>query len=103
MLNQKNYPKALIAVELPLQYNQLKKRADIVVFNPDGKPEIIVECKAAEIQLSDATIQQIAQYNWKLQAKYLVISNGIDNYCFKINYKKRSFENIKDLPNYKSI
>ncbi|MBX2965983.1 MAG: type I restriction enzyme HsdR N-terminal domain-containing protein [Cyclobacteriaceae bacterium] len=84
MLNEMNYPKSLIGVEISLTYNTMNKRADIVVFDRQGKPWMVVECKAPDLQLSHSAALQVATYNKSLQAPYVVITNGMQVYCFAV-------------------
>lgn len=97
----KKYPLSIISIEKQLVLNNLKKRTDIVVFDKEGKPNIIVECKAPSIKISQETFDQIARYNLKLEANFLFISNGIENfYCF-LNHLEEKYEFLKELPSYK--
>lgn len=73
-------PLARIAVETSLNYNGRKKRADIVVYDEFGIPDLLVECKAPEVGLSSETLFQIAQYNAVYGTNKLLISNGLDHY-----------------------
>ncbi len=66
--HEKNYPISLISVEKQLIINNLKKRFDILVFNRNGQPKIIVECKAPSVKITQDTFDQIARYNLKLNA-----------------------------------
>lgn len=70
LMEEKKYPASLIALEKQLIINNLKRRTDIVVFNKEGKPHIIVECKATNIKINQDTFDQIARYNLKLNANY---------------------------------
>lgn len=80
------YPAALIAVERGLQLGELKKRFDILIFDKQQQPFIIVECKASHVQLSPATIQQALNYNITIPVPFIVITNGIQTFAFqKIN------------------
>lgn len=79
-----NYPVALIAVEKQLYFNQLKKRFDIVVYKNTMEPNIIVECKEMDVQLSENTLQQILQYYTVLQSGLLIITNG----SFTVGFKR---------------
>ncbi len=79
-----NYPVALIAVEKHLYFNQLKKRFDIVVYKNTMEPNIIVECKEMDVQLSENTLQQILQYYTVLQSGLLIITNG----SFTVGFKR---------------
>lgn len=94
----KQYPRSRIAVEKKLVLNGLTKRTDIVVFNRDGSPFLIVECKAPEVAISQNSFDQIARYNTALRGRYLMVSNGLNHYYCKINEKKDGFEFLKTLP-----
>ena len=75
LIENKGYPKSLINIEKELIVNTLRKRYDIVVFNPDGSIHLIVECKSPSITINQNTFDQIAQYNLVLNASYLMITN----------------------------
>ncbi len=100
LIQHKNYPKSLINVEKTLQINNLNKRYDIVVFNPDGSIHLIVECKAADIDINQKTFDQIARYNLALDASYLMVTNGINHYYCKMDFKKEQYQFLKDIPDY---
>lgn len=102
LMKSKNYPKSLINVEKELQVNGLKKRYDIVVFNPDGSINIIVECKSAKISINQDTFDQIAQYNLVLNATYLMVTNGINHYYCSMDFKTERYHFLKDIPDYNS-
>jgi type I site-specific restriction endonuclease len=98
LIEEKKYPRSLIAVEMPLKVNRLEKRCDIVVYGKNGKPQLIVECKSGTIKMSQKVFEQIARYNLTLRVKYLVISNGRDTFCCEIDFEKQDFSFIKELP-----
>ena len=79
-----NYSKYRMAVEYEIKYNQLNKRADIVYFDSDRNPYLIVECKAPNVKLNKNVLHQIVTYNSKLNTPYMLISNGIDHYIFEV-------------------
>jgi len=95
MLNHLKYPKSLIKVEASLMYNSLNKRADVVVFDREGKPWMIVECKAPDLKLTQVVAMQVATYNTSLQAPFVVITNGMLVYCFEIQPEIKS---LAELP-----
>tara|TARA_B110000046_G_scaffold186042_1_gene231756 strand:+ start:3635 stop:4078 length:444 start_codon:yes stop_codon:yes gene_type:complete len=101
LIEEKKYPVSLIAIEKQLTINNLKKRSDILVFNTDGKPEIIVECKAPSIKITQAAFDQIARYNLKLKAKYLIVTNGLEHFYCKMDFKKETYIFLKMIPDYK--
>ncbi len=89
------YPASLIAVEKQLILNDVKKRFDIVVYK-ESEPHIIVECKEMNVALSESTLTQVLNYNLKMQAPYIAVTNG--NFCKAFTKKENHFEEILALP-----
>lgn len=100
LIDEKKYPVSLIAIEKQLTINNRKKRTDILIFNTDGKPDIIVECKAPQIKITQATFDQIARYNLKLKANYLIVTNGLEHFYCKMDFENETYIFLKDIPNY---
>jgi hypothetical protein len=100
LIDEKKYPTSLIAIEKQLTINNQKKRTDILVFNKTGNPDIIVECKAPQIQITQATFDQIARYNLKLKANYLIVTNGLQHFYCKMDFENETYIFLKDIPNY---
>ena len=90
------YPLSLIAVEKQLAFGELKKRFDIVVYNWETKPFIIVECKEMNMPLNDETLQQVLRYNLHIQAPYIVITNG--SYCAAFRHEHERFLAVENIP-----
>lgn len=102
LISYKKYPTSLIAIEKQLSINNLKKRTDILVFTSKGVPNIIIECKAPTIKITQNTFDQIARYNLKLNAKYLIVTNGIQHYYCKMDVENKNYVFIEDIPNYRN-
>ena len=100
LLQEKNYPISHIALEKKLTLNGLTKRTDILVFNQKGTPEILVECKATSVKIGQDTFDQIARYNLKLKANYLIVTNGLDHFYCKMDYDNETYIFLKDIPAY---
>ena len=100
LVQEKNYPISLINVEKVVLINGLKKRYDIVVFNPDGSLALVVECKAPKVKITQSVFDQIARYNLTLKAPYLMVTNGLNHYFCTMNHNLESFEFLETLPNY---
>jgi hypothetical protein len=83
MLQQMHYPTALIAIEKELQLGERKKRFDILLYNQQHQPWLMVECKAMDVSINDAVVQQILTYNMAVPVPYLVVTNGIGTWAFK--------------------
>ena len=102
LTKSKHYPLSLIGVEKKITLNELTKRPDIIVFNNDGSPHIIVECKAPKIRLKQDTFDQIARYNLKLNANYLMVTNGLQHIYSTMDLLNEQYIFLKDIPNYNS-
>lgn len=70
------YPVAFIAIEKEIMLGDLKKRFDILVYDKDHKPWMMIECKATSVPLSETTLQQVLRYNVSVPVPFLVITNG---------------------------
>ncbi|MFC5284642.1 type I restriction enzyme HsdR N-terminal domain-containing protein [Pedobacter alpinus] len=103
LILQKKYPKTLIKLEGGLRLNKLQKRTDILIFNKNGKAEVLVECKATSIKITQGVFDQAARYNMLHKVKYLVVSNGLQHFCCEINYETNSYLFLEELPNYQSL
>lgn len=99
LLLQKDYPASLIAVEKEIKLGELKKRADIVVYDRTSEPWMIIECKEMNVNLSQKTIDQILRYHITLPASFLIISNG--SYTFGFQKVEARFIEINSFPDFK--
>jgi len=87
-----------IQIEKTLIINDLMRRFDIVIYAKDVTPYILVECKAPDIKISQATFDQIAVYNMKLNAPYLIVTNGNTTYCARMNHDSKSYDFLPAIP-----
>ncbi|MBK6379912.1 MAG: type I restriction enzyme HsdR N-terminal domain-containing protein [Chitinophagaceae bacterium] len=92
----KKYPASLIAVEKEIKLGELKKRFDIVVYDKNSKPWMIVECKEMNVSLDKSVLDQILRYNISLDVPYLVITNG--SYCMALQLNENLMQAIGVLP-----
>jgi hypothetical protein len=98
LVEVKKYPAGLIAVEYSIKVNALPKRCDIVVFNKDAKPKMIVECKAESVAITQKVLDQAIRYYSGLNAEYLVLTNGKTMFCYHIDIENKKLEAISELP-----
>lgn len=80
-----------------------EKRYDIVIFHPNGSINILIECKAPHISITQKTFDQIAQYNLKLDADLLMVTNGLQHYYCQMDFKEKRYNFLANIPNYKKI
>jgi hypothetical protein len=100
LLQEKKYPKSYINVEKLIKINDLTKRYDLVVFQPNGDLFLLVECKAPEVKISQQTFDQIARYNLTLKAKYLMVTNGLNHYFCEMDFVNEKYIFLEKLPDY---
>ncbi|WP_395066250.1 type I restriction enzyme HsdR N-terminal domain-containing protein [Flavobacterium sp.] len=100
LLQEKKYPKSYINVEKLIKINDLTKRYDLVVFQPNGELFLLVECKAPEVKISQQTFDQIARYNLTLKAKYLMVTNGLNHYFCEMDFENEKYIFLEKLPDY---
>lgn len=103
LVQHQHYPKAMVQVEREIIFNNLKKRFDVVVYNPMGAPFMLIECKAASVKLSQKTFMQASVYNLNLKSDYLVITNGLNHFCCKIDHQLQKYHFLKELPGYPKV
>jgi hypothetical protein len=103
LVSHKRFPKGLIAVEQGIMVNQLSRRCDAVVYSEEGTPMAIIECKAPDADLSEKTLFQIAQYNFKLQVNWLILVNGLQTIVCFVDKNEKKMHYLEDLPNYKEM
>ncbi len=95
LVHDLGYPSERIAVEMQIEVNGLKRRCDAVVFDLHGKPIVLIECKEPDVSLSSEVVQQIAQYNAKLNTYWLIISNGMEHHTLHVFLESGNIE-MKD-------
>lgn len=103
MINEKNYPVSLMANEVSINLNGLQRRCDTVVYTSNQTPLMIIEYKASNIKITQKVFDQIAKYNMVLQTSWLVVTNGITNYCCRMYPQKGSYEFVNNFPAYDDI
>ncbi len=100
LIQEKKYPKSIINVEKQITVNSLRKRFDVVVFNSDGSIKILVECKSPDVTITQATFDQIAQYNIKLNAEYLMVTNGLNHFYCQIDAVEEKYTFLREIPDF---
>jgi len=96
----RKYPISLIHVEGGLELNNQKKRFDLLVYNNLGQPQVLVECKAPGVKISQAVFDQAARYNMAFKVSLLFVSNGLEHYCCQVDFEKESITFLNTIPQY---
>ena len=97
---QKKCPVSLLALEVGLEVNTLKKRCDVLLYDRYGKPLLIAECKAPNVKINQDVFDQISIYNLTLKVPYLIVTNGLQHYFCKIDVEKKEFGFFDVIPEY---
>lgn len=97
LVQTKNYAASLLAVERSLTYNTRKKRFDILVFNRQAEPFMLIECKAPEVKLSEDTLMQICTYNTVFNVPFLFVSNGLVHILYALNGEAK-YVRVQEFP-----
>lgn len=94
-----NVSSSRISFESPVKLagDKSSSRTDIICYDADFKPRLLVECKAPEIKLDEKAAVQIARYNQKVGAPFLLVSNGVLDFWFEIEDDQVQYK--EKLPN----
>jgi type I site-specific restriction endonuclease len=103
LVDVKGFPPSLMAIETGLKLNRNQFRADLLVYNRQGKPLLIVEFKAPSVKISQQTFDQITRYNMTFQVPYLIVSNGLSHYCCSVDIEKKSYSFLKEIPDFQQL
>ncbi len=103
LMEYKGYPMALLANEVALKIGNKPLRADSVLYGRDLRPRMIVEYKAPSVAITQQVFDQVMAYNLLLHVDYLVVSNGLQHYCCKVDYASGSCSFLQDIPMYTDL
>ncbi|NME71131.1 type I restriction enzyme HsdR N-terminal domain-containing protein [Flammeovirga aprica] len=98
MLLSMGVSKGLVGIESGLKVNKKAKRSDLLLYDRNGQPYLLIECKAPSVKLTDETFKQVAAYNATLKAPFIGITNGLQHYFCEINFETSSYQFLKELP-----
>lgn len=100
LIQHKGYPSGLLANEVQLTLNGTRKRCDTVLYDRTRTPRMIIEYKAPTVPITRQVFDQITHYNIVLKVDYLIVSNGLEHYCCKVDYERFCCNFLKEIPDY---
>lgn len=103
LVQEQGVPQALIAIEKAFLFQNMTRRADIVVHNRQGRPLLMVECKAPEVAIKQTAFDQVTRYNKVIGAVYLVVTNGLVHYCAALDADAHTYRFLDSLPAYEAL
>lgn len=103
LIEHKGYPQGLLANEVELRIGEKKLRCDSLLYNKELQPQMIIEYKAPHIELTQRVFDQITAYNFLLRVDYLIVSNGRQHYCCRMDANHQEYSFLKDIPDYQAL
>lgn len=101
LINHHGYSKNYFKVEKQFKVNERTKRFDVLIYDKDASPFLLIECKAPEVKISQATFSQIATYNMELKVPFLIVTNGMTHFICEIDFENKSYTYLQDIPKFK--
>ncbi|HOR40505.1 MAG: type I restriction enzyme HsdR N-terminal domain-containing protein [Paludibacteraceae bacterium] len=101
--NERAYPKTMIFNECVLRINTMNKRCDTVIYSTAHTPIMLIEYKSPDIQISQAVFDQVMLYNRVLQVPYILISNGKQHFCCKLDTDLQQYIFLNEIPVYNNL
>lgn len=103
LINHKGYPQGLLANEVELKVGDKKLRCDTLLYNRVLQPQMIIEYKAPHVEITQQVFNQITVYNHLLHVDFLVISNGLQHFCCRMDYDHQSYAFLQEIPDYRLL
>lgn len=103
LIESRGFPATLMANEVAITVNGMKRRCDTVVYDRQLQPRVIVEYKAPTVKITKEVFAQISRYNLTLKVDYLIVSNGLQHYCCRMDYTNNSYSFLQEIPEYTKI
>ena len=103
LVEHRGYPQALLGNEIELRIGGKRLRCDSILYNRELKPRMILEYKAPTVSITQRVFKQISTYNLLLHVDYLVVSNGLQHFCCRMDYERGHYEFLQDIPEYQKL
>ena len=103
LIEMKGYPRNLMGNEVSLSLNGMQRRCDTVLYDPHVNPRMIIEYKRPTVAITQKVFDQISRYNMVMHVDYLIVSNGLEHYCCRMDYEHQTYEFLKEIPDYSSL
>jgi type I site-specific restriction endonuclease len=103
LAEEKNFPVSLISIEAGMKVNRMARRYDALVYNREGKPLMLIECKAPTVAIGQETFDQVNAYNRTTKVPYLLLSNGLKHYCCVLDEVEVKYIFMPQIPDYNKL
>lgn len=103
IISHKGYDSALMNNEVKIELNGMSRRCDTVLYDQSLRPRMIIEYKRPTVKITQKVFNQICRYNLAMHVDYLIVSNGLEHYCCRMDYDNQTYQFLEDIPEYKDI
>ena len=100
LVEVKHFPQLLISVEKGFSQLRRKQRYDLLIYDRNGQPLMIAECKAPAMEINQNAFDQASRYNAKHKAPYMLITNGRKHYCCQLNLDSKQYRFLQEIPDF---
>ena len=81
----------------------LYKRSDVLVYDSNAEPLLLIECKAPEVKITQEVFDQASRYNSVYKVRFILVTNGLQHYCAEIDHNSSSHKFLDDIPSFDLI
>lgn len=103
LISEMDYPRGLMGNEVQLELNGMSRRCDTVVYDQRLRPRMIVEYKRPSVAITQKVFDQIGRYNQVMRVAYLLVSNGLEHYCCRMDYEHQTCTFLDHIPRFAEI
>lgn len=103
LVEQMGYPKGRLGNEIALRIGDKTLRCDSILYDQQARPQMIIEYKAPAVRLQQRVFDQISAYNLLLHVDYLVVSNGLQHYCCRMDYENGRYRFLAGIPHFSEL
>ncbi len=103
LVDCKSYRPSLMANEVCIRLNGMSRRCDSVLYSPGLLPRMIMEYKRPSVKIGREVFAQISRYNLTMHVDYLIVSNGMEHYCCRMDYERNSCLFLPGIPDYSDL
>ena len=94
----RHIPQGLMESEYGFIYNRRHYRADVLVFDRQLQPRILVECKAPGVKLDAAVVEQVVRYTRVLAVQFILLTNGTETHLLGRRADGSGYDPLAEIP-----
>lgn len=98
LIEHGGFPAPYARVEIGFTYAGTPVRADLILNNRSGVPVLMAECKAPDVRITQTVFEQLSRYNSVINARYLVVTNGLTHFC--VTPGETGYVFLNELPTF---